>query len=222
MDGIGPGVQDDNRQRKGFEVLLILKVLVDAQNCLESRRGRGIEQVTVAQLLPSHLPRCTHLMSGQISAETPIHVVVEQHPHSRSRSSRNPCPASSRAACACSRSTPSKPSRKPSRVSPCARQSNSVLMGTRVPKKHGAPLTRCRLIQTNPKRGCPGWILSPTRCSGSTFLGCLISGRVSIASIATSHREYIPVTRQRHYPAQSPPPLHRQTTVGGSTDCRLR
>jgi len=39
-------------------------------------------------------------------------------------------------------------------------------MGTRVPAKHGAPLSRSGLTQMIPKSGWPGWMRSPSKSSG--------------------------------------------------------
>src|SRR5258708_2531722 len=116
MDGVGVRVKHDDRERKGLEVLFILDVFIDAKNCLESSAGRRLEQDAVAERFPAHFARGLNGVADQMALEASIYVVVKEQLHSRSRSSSNPWAASSKAASACSRSTPSKPSRKPSNV----------------------------------------------------------------------------------------------------------
>jgi len=129
--------QYDHGDVKVRHVLLVRRILVDCQKDIKLRGGQS-QQRSVLNMFPAELLYRSRVISTQVTQQTPINALVNQHLHSAYANTL--ALVSSKKAMTCSRLTDGKPLRKSSIESPASRCSISVCASTRVPLNTGAPL----------------------------------------------------------------------------------
>jgi hypothetical protein len=79
--GVGFPIHHNHGQCKSGEVLLMLDLFVNGDECFKTGSDSNGDQCAIAKLLPLHLSCCADFVSRQVFAQSAGQIMVEQNLH---------------------------------------------------------------------------------------------------------------------------------------------